>query len=356
MADIRFRSKADGRSFAAPLPTYGFTAAVEEALLSRSVGYPPGTTLTARVEPAFADGIEEIVAFAIVAESDEAHEGVLGMIPTSASAVTGAICDAWERVLLREGRDVQETADYVLTRSAPAPPAAPAGIRIVGAPREENRFTFRVPPIRRLDFEAAVSVGETGQGLVERVFEAHVFQELKTFFAAERDRERMGALHGELWLSPGEDHQLTPYVLYEQFVPLEGRGDAASIHISAHAQAASVGQTLGLAALIHSHPYLTTPDQKAAAQEASESQWGLVSASGTDLMQLRRALPHVHQATIIAALPREVGKPLCLVPYGYGPGGRVEAEYGFWLADVTGQYTVPRGRTGAAVKKEVTPA
>jgi len=349
MVEAQYTSRTDGSTHAAPLPDYAFSAAAEGALFTHCWGRRPGEVLRACVEPAFIAGSDEVIAFAIVDES----ERVIGAIARNSGGVTGAINDGWEKILERGQRDVKEQATYVLRRGVPAPLVPmPAGIRLVET-ASDWPYAFVVPEHRDLNLAAAVPFGETGGGLVERIFDAVTFQEMTTYFLSNLEEERMGALHGKLWVTSGSKDALVPYVLYEDFITFDGQSSAASVHVNAEAQAASATHRLPLAALIHSHPYQKPEDDKAAEEPEEAEARGPVCASPTDLTQLRRALCHVHQASFVASLPRQPGKPLVLVPYGYNAQGEIQSEPGFWVADATGRFRERPCQSCGPEKKEV---
>lgn len=335
MADIQFQftSNLDGTCHVAPIPRDAFTACVERALLRAAPGHGEGETLCARVEPAFLDGGDDAIAFAVVTEEGE----VIGTIPRDAFTLAGAASDAWERHLVRAGRDLSETATYVLRRAdATAPARAASGVRVMQASSDRLEYSLTVPAVHPLDLARAVTVGTTGAGVVERVFDAEAFAALRRCFLGDPGRERMAALHGRLWFTPNDKGDLVAYVLYEDFIPLEGEATISSVHIEAAAQGASAGHELPLAALIHSHPFMQRRLEEGGAPgggtDEEDLESGAVSLSSVDLVQFRRALPHVHQATIVAGLPAQRDGLLRLAVYGYGAAGAVQAEPGFWIA------------------------
>jgi hypothetical protein len=260
---------------------------------------------------------------------------VIGTISRNAYAISGAVADTWERLVVREGRDANETASYVLRRrNGSAGTDAPAGIRVVGADPNQWLYDLTVPRVRELDFSKAVTIGEAGGTVVERVFDIKAFTELRDYVMGDLDNERMAALHGELWLTPDSEGKLVPYVLYEGFVPLQGESTATSVRIEAGDQSATAGHQLSLAGLVHSHPHKAKETEaQGRAQEVEDDGWGPCGVSPTDVVVFRRALRHVWQSTWVAALPKDPAEPIRLLPYGYGNGGRVVAESGFWVVD-----------------------
>lgn len=334
--ELHFTSDQDGSCCTAPIPRDAFTAPVERALLQTAGRHGEGETLRARVEPAFLDGGDEVIAFAVVGDDG----AVIGTIPRTAYTLAGAAADAWERHLARTGREPTETATYVMRRaeSVAAARAAP-GVRVMRVPSGSLEYAFTVPTVRPLDLRRAVAVGTTGAGVVERVFDAGVFDELRHRLLGDLEREQMATLHGRLWFTPNDKGDLVAYVLYEDFVPLEGDATVCSVHIEATAQGASAGHDLPVAALIHSHPLMRGRGEEDAREGGADNEegagWGSTALSAVDMVQFRRALPHCHQATIVAALPGDPDGIIRLAPYGYGAGGAIQAESGFWLA-VTG--------------------
>ena len=338
MADIElhFTSDLDGSSCSAPVPRDAFTAPVERVLLQTAPRYGEGETLRARVEPAFLDAGDEVIAFAVVADGGE----VIATIPRTAYTLAGAATDAWERHLLRAGRNLSETATYALRRARSAAPTRPApGVRVMRASSGSLEYNLTVPTVRPLDLTRAVAIGTTGAGVVERVFDAAIFDDIRRWFLRDLQREQMATLHGHLWFTSNDKNDLVPYVLYEDFVPLEGEATVCSVHIAATAQGPSAGHDLPVAALVHSHPVMQrglSDDGRGEGADDEGADWGPVALSAVDMVQFRRALPHCHQATIVAALPREPDGIIRLAPYGYGAAGAIQAEPGFWLAVTAG--------------------
>jgi len=324
MVQIRYTSQIDGRTFTAPMPARAFTPVVEWYLLSVAIEQRATEELHARVLPAFVQGHDEVIAFGVTD-----GERILGSISRDAPIVSGTCTDEWRRIVAREQREPDDTAVYVLVAASDASAAPADGVRLLQCDAAEWSFSFAPPPIRDLDFAGAVKVGEPGGGPVHRVFSATAFAETIAYFREDLERERMAVLEGDLYLTAIPDGGLVPYVLYESLTPLTGQATSSSVHVEAGDQEATAGAET--AAIIHSHPALR-PDEDEEEPPVSDGPiWGTLTMSPTDLFELRRSLPHVHQASLIVALPDRPGERVRIATYGYSIRGGVSLEKGFFI-------------------------
>ena len=234
--------------------------------------------------------------------------------------------DVWSEVVQTHGRADDEVAEYriVWAESERADADAP-GVRVLGDRPSAWRHAMPAPPLRPIALAEGAIVGKP-TGLIARVFAASVLQHLLDFLTEDLGNERMALLHGELAITP-TDSGLLPYVLYDGVSPLDGTATSHSVHVGAEAQGGAGARPV--AAICHSHPAIIA----ASDGEPSESaRWGLATPSAVDLAQLRRGLPHVHQASIIASPAAEPGEPVPLTPWGYSARfGRIASDGGFWI-------------------------
>jgi len=306
---IRLTSRADGSRFTGYFPPRSMTPIVEYLLLAHAVHNGATGELRARVEPATVRGDDEVIAFAVYADD---RPETLGVIRRDCELVAEAINDVWAEVVEAYGRPDSEVADYRLAACDAAPEdVEAAGIRVIGERPSPWRHAMKTPPVRPIALGEGAIVGKP-TGAIARVFAASVLQHLLDFLTEDLANERMAALHGELAITPTDGGDLLPYVLYDGISPLDATATSHSVHVGAEAQGGASGRPV--AAICHSHPAIIDPELD---EDEDELRWGLTIPSAVDLAQLRRGLPHVHQATIIASLPSEAGEPVPLTFYGY---------------------------------------
>lgn len=324
MAQISFTSRTDGSRFTGFFPPYATVAMVEFLLLSHALRTGATGELRARVEPATVADDREVMAFAVYAQ--DRPDSSLGVIPRDCDLIASAVSDVWTEVVQMHSRPQDDIADYEIVHTDAEPLDAQApGIRVIGDRPSPWWHTMPAPPRRPIDLAEGVIIGSpTGQ--IARVFAASVLRHLLDFLTEDLENERMAALHGELAITPTE-RGLLPYVLYDAVSPLDGTATSHSVHIAADAQGRASGRPV--AAICHSHPAIISESRDG---DAGDARWGPATPSAVDLAQFRRGLPHVHQATIIASLPAEVGEPVPLTPYGYSARfGRIASDGGFWI-------------------------
>lgn len=325
MVEMRFTGRTDGRRFTGFFPPYATTPMVESLLLSHAVRTAATGEVSARVEPATVAGRDEVIALAVYA--DDLPDSSLGVIHRDCELMTGAINDVWGEVVQMHGRPEDDVADYELVRSSgDADDLETPGIRVLGERPSPWRHTMAAPPARPITLAEGVVIGKP-RGRIARIFAASVLRRLLDFLTADLEHERMAVLHGELALTP-TDSGMLPYVLYDGVSPLDGAATSYSVHISAEDQGGASARPV--AAVCHSHPAPAAGE----GDEPGETRWGSATPSTVDLAQLRRGLPHVHQASFIASLPSEPGEPVPLTPYGYAARfGQIASDGGFWIID-----------------------
>ncbi len=324
MVEMKFTSRADGSRFTGFFPPQSMTPLVEYLLLAHALHTGATGELQARVEPATVGDSDEVVAFAVYVEGRP--DSSLGVIPRDCDLITGVVNDVWGEVVVAHRRRDDDVADYRLVcNNAERQEGEAPGIRVIGDRPSPWRHVMVVPPVRPIDLAEGVVVGNP-TGLIARVFAASVLQGLLDFLTDDLENERMALLHGELAITPTRAG-LLPYVLYDGVSPLDGAATSHSIYVGADAQGGAGARPV--AAIAHSHPAVIA---SGADTGEDEPRWGAATPSAVDLAQLRRGLPHVHQASFIASLPDRSDEPVPLTPYGYGARfGRIASDRGFWV-------------------------
>ncbi|MGC9320420.1 MAG: hypothetical protein ACP5KN_20470, partial [Armatimonadota bacterium] len=99
-------------------------------------------------------------------------------------------------------------------------------------------------------------------------------------------------------------------------------------------------------AIMHSHPVSALPETQDDDDEPQPMR-GSADLSPVDLRQLRRGLPHAHQASWVASLPATPEERILLTAFGYSRPGVVSAESGFWVMGDEHLPSVPEAMTSA---------